>query len=96
MTPEQLIEKVAPYCIKKMMENTHKANPFDQGFIYMHGREKQEAEEMKEAMLAYMDKPTPENAEEFLFEIADRINFLMFMAGKVMGCDELERGDNDV
>ncbi len=92
MTPEELIHKVAPYCIKKMVENTHKANPFRQTYAYLDVREGQEATEMEEAMFAYMGDPSEEKSEAFLFEIADRINFLMFMAGKVIGADELERG----
>lgn len=92
MTPEELIHKVAPYCIGKMMANKHKANPFNHNFTYLEVRETQEAAEMLEAMLAYRESPTAENEEAFLLEIADRINFLMFMAGKVLGLDALERG----
>ena len=91
VTPRQLINIVAPYCIEKMETNAHKQGPFSLGFVYLHQRELEEAEEKREAMVAYMDNHTEENAEAYLKEIADQINFLMFQAGKVLGLNGLRR-----
>lgn len=90
-TPGQLISILAPYCIEKMEANAHKKNPFYLGFVYLHQRELEEAEEKREAMVEYMDNPTEANAEAYLKEIADQMNFLMFQAGKVLGLKGLRR-----
>jgi len=93
VTPEQLVEIVKPYCIQKMLENTHKTNPFELDFDRLSSREMEERTEKVWALIDYINDPTPENRDAALYEIGDTINFLLFQAGKLLGLSDLVRGD---
>lgn len=81
----ELIEMVADICVEKFNENEHKPDPMlmPEWDIITEGN--MERFERMEAFNIWQAEPSEENRRELLREIADEINYLMFLAGKVLG-----------
>lgn len=79
-------------CKIKLDNNKHKPNPLEYSFDRLEERQIEECNEMIEAYHVWLKDKSEENTTNFVYEIADRINFLIFSMAKVLGYKELERG----
>jgi hypothetical protein len=91
MTFRDLYELMYPVCKAKIDRDTHKGDPMGEPMWDLIVGARCEWAELIEAINRFERDQSEENRQEALKEVADNINFLMFLAGKISGVATLER-----
>ena len=91
MTFKELYDSMYTLCKEKIDRDTHKGDPMAcdmRDLIFLCN---DEWSELITAINSFELNKSEKNRQEALKEVADNINFLLFMSGKISGTKELAR-----
>ena len=86
-----LTELAQKICKRKLDINKHKPNPLEYTFDRLKSRTGEEYAEFNAAYWKWHMYPTKTNKQELVDEIADCIDFFVFLAAKIDGYEKLIR-----
>ena len=82
---------ISTFCFSKIMRDADKPDPLNSDIEYLKKRTDEERTERLKAFKIWESSKTEKNANAFLEEIADEINFLLFQGGVVAGYKSMRR-----
>ena len=91
MTADDLFDQLRSVCFEKLIRDRHKPDPMSESVWGIITGGMVECSERFEAFNRWECDPSEENRVALEREIADEVNYLLFLFGKIRGLTALER-----